>query len=64
MGDFFVDLFWWALYALPVVVVVGIGVLIWRASTRRRSDERRELEQLRAQVTTRQDRPGATPDPS
>lgn len=35
MGDFFVDLFWYALYALPVVVLVGIPLLVWRARHKR-----------------------------
>jgi uncharacterized Tic20 family protein len=37
MGDFFVGLFWFALYALPVVVLVGIPVLIWQARRRRKA---------------------------
>lgn len=39
MGDFFADLFWFALYALPVVVVVGIPVLIWQTRRRKKAPD-------------------------
>lgn len=29
-------LFWWAIYALPFVVVIGIPVLIWVTRRKRR----------------------------
>jgi len=36
MEEVAVTLFWWALYAVPVVIVMGIPVLIW-ATLRKRS---------------------------
>lgn len=50
-----VTLFWWALYALPVVVVVGVPVLIWAVLRRRNRADRAELEQLRAERDARRD---------